>query len=305
VSIKVFYSHGKLLLTGEYLVLDSAKALALPTQKGQYLTVKKSSDSKIKWKSFDEVNNVWFEEEFELQNLKSTKTTNTISRTLLDIVLAAQCINPEFLASSKGVYVTTKLTFSRQFGLGSSSTLIANIAQWAEVNPYQLLWNSFKGSGYDIACAFSDTALVYQLKNSLAKVTPVSFNPSFKHQLYFVYLNKKQDSKDGISHYRTLPVLKKEAAITRVNAITLSLLQCETLLEFETLLQEHEVLLSNVLQLPTVKSRLFNDYNGQIKSLGAWGGDFVLITVKELSDLNYFNKKGYTTIIGFDEMILS
>ena len=32
---KSFFSHGKLLLTGEYLVLDGSKALAIPTQKGQ------------------------------------------------------------------------------------------------------------------------------------------------------------------------------------------------------------------------------------------------------------------------------
>ena len=27
-----FYSHGKLLITGEYAVLDGAKAIALPTK---------------------------------------------------------------------------------------------------------------------------------------------------------------------------------------------------------------------------------------------------------------------------------
>ena len=36
-----FYSNGKLLLTAEYLVLDGAKALALPTKFGQDLEVKK------------------------------------------------------------------------------------------------------------------------------------------------------------------------------------------------------------------------------------------------------------------------
>ena len=34
---KTFYSNGKLLITGEYVVLDGAKALALPTKYGQNL----------------------------------------------------------------------------------------------------------------------------------------------------------------------------------------------------------------------------------------------------------------------------
>lgn len=305
MATKVFYSHGKLLLTGEYLVLDGAKALAVPTNKGQYLSVKTATDSRLRWKSFDEANNIWFEDEFELDNLNSTETTNTVSKTLLDILIAAQQLNPNFLKASSGIYVTTKLTFSREFGLGSSSTLIANIAKWANVDPYQLLWKSFKGSGYDLACATSNNALVYQLENSLAKVTPVSFNPIFKKYLYFVYLNKKQNSKEGIAHYRALSSLKKNKAIIAVNNITMSLLKCDSLLEFESLLEQHEMLLSNVLQMPTMKNQLFNDYQGVVKSLGAWGGDFVLVTTKVFSDLNYFKEKGYKTIFSFDDMLLS
>ena len=37
---KTYYSNGKLLLTGEYVVLDGAEALAVPTRFGQNLTVK-------------------------------------------------------------------------------------------------------------------------------------------------------------------------------------------------------------------------------------------------------------------------
>lgn len=305
MSAKVFYSHGKLLLTGEYLVLDGAKALAVPTNKGQYLTVKTNATEKLIWKSFDDENNVWYEDEFELNNLKTVQHTNEISKTLLGILFAAQQLNPEFLNKNKGFYVTTKLTFSREFGLGSSSTLIANIAKWANVNPYQLLWSSFKGSGYDLACATSNSALVYQLENSSEKVTPVNFNPVFKTQLYFVYLNKKQNSKEGIAHYQALSLSKKDDAIKCVNNITQQLLRCESLLEFEALIKQHEILLSNVLEMPTVKSQLFNTYQGEVKSLGAWGGDFVLVTTRSISDLNYFKEKGYATIFSFNDMLLS
>ena len=52
MSTKVFYSHGKLLLTGEYVVLDGAKALAIPTNKGQYLTVKPIDEPKVSLEKF-------------------------------------------------------------------------------------------------------------------------------------------------------------------------------------------------------------------------------------------------------------
>ena len=36
-----FYSNGKLLLSGEYLILDGATGIALPTTFGQEMCVKK------------------------------------------------------------------------------------------------------------------------------------------------------------------------------------------------------------------------------------------------------------------------
>ncbi len=44
-----------------------------------------------------------------------------------------------------------------------------------------------------------------------------------------------------------------------------------------------------------LKEALFSDYDGAIKSLGAWGGDFFLATGNSNS-INYFKTKGYTTI---------
>ena len=53
--MKKFYANGKLLLTGEYLVMNGAKAVALPTNKGQSLSVKyrPSNNPKLYWKSYD------------------------------------------------------------------------------------------------------------------------------------------------------------------------------------------------------------------------------------------------------------
>jgi hypothetical protein len=57
------------------------------------------------------------------------------------------------------------------------------------------------------------------------------------------------------------------------------------------------------LQLTPVKERLFDDYFGAVKSLGAWGGDFVLATGDKTTPA-YFKKKGYSTVLTYKEMIL-
>ncbi len=76
----------------------------------------------------------------------------------------------------------------------------------------------------------------------------------------------------------------------------------KTLSEFTSLMFLHEELISTIIEMPTVKKQLFPDYPGLIKSLGAWGGDFVLVTGEE-PDQAYFRKKGYATIIPFNKMM--
>jgi len=45
--LETYRSNGKLLLTGEYVVLDGALSLALPTTLGQRLTVEKNKTSQL------------------------------------------------------------------------------------------------------------------------------------------------------------------------------------------------------------------------------------------------------------------
>ena len=68
-------------------------------------------------------------------------------------------------------------------------------------------------------------------------------------------------------------------------------------------MNEHEHLLSNVLEQETIKEKLFPMYPNSIKSLGAWGGDFAMVTGTS-SDINYFILKGYDTIVPWKEMVL-
>lgn len=299
-----FYSNGKLLLTGEYVVLDGAKALAIPTKYGQSLTVTPIDAPKLIWQSIDSKGNVWYQQEFDISSIHLEATHNDeVSQTVNNLLAEAKRLNSSFLSEATGFYVKTALTFPRNWGLGSSSTLINNIALWAHVNPYTLLWNAFKGSGYDIACARCNSPIVYQLEKQIPKVTEVSFSPSFSDQLYFVHLNKKQNSRNAIIRYNERKgTIANEIKV--INAITEELISSTSLLDFELLLKEHEQIIGNIIQEVPVQERLFPDYFGQVKSLGAWGGDFILATGNE-DTLRYFQSKGYETVIPFDEMILS
>lgn len=303
-----FYSNGKLLLSGEYAVLDGATGLAIPTKYGQYLNVTKAKEPKISWKSYDEKGKIWFQCDTDLPKLPSadaiTFTSDAaIATTLLSILTEAKKLNSNFLDTNSGGFnIETKLTFPRNWGLGTSSTLINNVAQWANVNAYELLKNTMGGSGYDIASAQNNSPILFTKNDVKAQVEKIDFNPPFSGALFFVFLNKKQNSRKAIAHYQNAE-FNKTALIMELNSITLKMAHCIELSQFERLMHQHEEILSKVLQTKTVKSKLFSDYKGAIKSLGAWGGDFVLVTGNKKS-LNYFKKKGFETVISFEEMVL-
>lgn len=311
-----FYSNGKLLLTGEYAVLDAALSLAVPTKYGQSLTVQKTEDTKLTWNSLDDTGSSWFSTNFNiLKNRRSntitlhienkenlSKKALEVAETLLKILSQALVMNPSFLTTSSGYYIETKLTFPRNWGLGSSSTLINNIASWAKVDPYTLLWNSFSGSAYDIACAQHNYPITYKVSNKIPIVEKVDFNPSFKDQLYFVHLNKKQNSREGIATYKNSNIAKTEF-ISTISKLTTQIATAKTITEFNTLITTHEQCIANTLQIPTVKELLFPAFTGSLKSLGAWGGDFILATGSPRT-IRYFKNNGYETVIPYAKMIL-
>lgn len=306
---KTYHSNGKLLLTGEYLVLDGATALAIPSQYGQSLTVRPIEGNELHWKSIDHKGNCWFEAIFLTENgvLKARPTSedNTTVhfktvQILLNILQQAKIMNPSFLRNQTGWHISTQLDFPRDWGLGSSSTLINNISQWADVDAFELLETSFGGSGYDIAAAQYNSPLLFTKQPESPIVETCSLPWNFTAELFFVYLNQKQDSKEGIARYKKASATPQQ--IKKISSITLKAIACTTRTGLEKLLQQHETIVSEIIQLPTIKERLFSDYPNTIKSLGAWGGDFVLATGTE-SQQDYFRKKGYNTIIPFSEMI--
>jgi len=303
-----FYAHGKLLLTGEYFVLDGALALALPCKLGQSMTVETidSPDSILKWKSLDHENNVWFEATFDLLTFKILNHSDIKTAiTLQGIIEIVHSNNPFFLNPEKSTFVETKLEFPRLWGLGSSSTLIYNIARWSNTNPYQILKATMGGSGYDIACAGADGPVLYQKIRGKSTVENCRFNPPFRDQIYFIYLEKKQSSAEGIKLYRS-KLRHEPKLIEQINKITHAVLSSKTLANFEYQIEKHEALISKTLELPRVKDQFFRDFPGVVKSLGAWGGDFVMATSEwgDIKTKEYFNEKGFEVFLKYDELIL-
>lgn len=302
-----FYSHGKLLITGEYVVLDGALALAVPTKYGQYLEVETTNKKEIQWTAVDNEGKEWFKTKFifdgkDIELEKNYTSPGETEQRLLQILKEAHKLNPGILVQNSGLKITTKLDFLQSWGLGSSSTLINNIAQWFGIDPYRLLEKTFGGSGYDIAAAQSETPVTYQLTHETRSVLITNFDPPFKDQLFFVHLNRKQDSRASISHYREQTDENRSATVEKISALTLQFISCGSVEEFKLLMEIHETLISKLIKTPKIKTSLFPDFPGAIKSLGGWGGDFILATGGE-KEMNYFRKIGYNTVVPYSEMV--
>lgn len=304
-----FHANGKLLLTAEYFVLDGAKALALPTKLGQSLNISKNKKPNFawdsEWRSFDHNNREWYACGFDSESFTTAwESGEKVGERLMSVLKTAKSLSGKNYKSK--VLFETELTFPRQWGLGTSSTLIYNLAKYLKIDPYLLLEKTFGGSGYDIACAGATRPIFFEKKNNKPLVTEVDFKPSFSDQLNFVFLNQKQNSREGIARYREKAKNLPPQYMDDISALTDAFFTASTLSDFEKHIVEHEHLVASVVDLPRAKSLYFNDFWGEIKSLGAWGGDFVLATSDRSFEetKQYFAERGFDTILKYDDLIL-
>ena len=278
----------------------------MPVKLGQSMTVVENSSSDINWVSKDPAGNTWFNAKFSLYDFKAVETSDEIlAKRITQLLKACARQDSEFLSQWKGQKVEMKLEFEREWGLGTSSTLVYCMAEWADANPYQLLMDTFGGSGYDIACAGADGPIIYSLVDYAIEIQQADFKPKFADKLYFVYSGNKQDSQTEVSKYKSgAKDFKQE--IKDISAITEACEDCSAYNDFEKLMLEHENIVSKILKRKRIQEERFSDFKGTIKSLGAWGGDFILamteLPEKELRD--YFNQKGLSVVFKYEELIL-
>lgn len=323
-----YRSHGKFLLTGEYLVLKGALALAVPLKLGQSIEVVEldSDDNRLSWEAWQPEGR-WFVADFERSCLDRFSTDQpSFALRLAHILNAVKKLNPKAF-EGRDLKITTRLDFHREWGLGSSSTLVANLARWADVDPYELLKLTFGGSGYDIACATADGPIYYQIKTDVPApavaesvvpeqgrsiegpppmVKPIDFQPPFAEHLFFVYQGQKQSSSKEVKAFleKTKPV-DLQNDIKAVSEISRSMVHCQSLDEFGLLMQCHERIIARCIVQEPVQKR-FPDFEGVLKSLGAWGGDFILAATEwsENQVKAYFQEQGLDVVFGYKEMVL-
>ncbi len=309
-----FRANGKLMISGEYLVLSGARALAVPVKYGQTLTIaeKKTVKPSVDWTTYEK-GSKWLHIHFEGitlapnhdQGLSANK--KNAAEFIRMLLLNAREMNPDFLNGTYAYDVTSEVEFDMSWGLGSSSSLIANIARWANVNPYQLLFSVSEGSGYDIACALHSKPLLYRYngREGEPQVETVHFNPGFAQQLFFVYSGNKQDTAKEIRAFNPKNVPGKD--VDTITNITEEMAVSTDLIRFMQLMQTHEEIIARHTGTTPVQQLLFFDFPGSIKSLGAWGGDFMLAAAEILPKdiISYFRNKGYSIIIPFKDMLLT
>ncbi|MGN0032725.1 MAG: GYDIA family GHMP kinase [Candidatus Limimorpha sp.] len=306
--MKTYRANGKLLLTGEYLVLQGSKALALPLRVGQTMEadILPIRNGIIHWDAMT-TKGLWFTAMLDKHDF-SVRCSDDIAKaeTLSGIFKVLKSLNPNILCEDNDYAFSTRLEADSQWGLGSSSTLISLLSQWADVNPYQVLKETFGGSGYDIACATALKPIIYQIADNTTRVEETNFSPSFIDNLYFVYQGNKQSSGKEVKNFKDRA---KEIDFTKeiqeISKITETLATGTTFVDFCSLLERHEEIISRCIDRRPLKIN-FPDFHGTIKSLGAWGGDFFLAATEMPYQevLNYFNKKRFDVIFRYKDIII-
>ncbi|MCI3937975.1 GYDIA family GHMP kinase [Chryseobacterium aahli] len=296
------YSPGKLMLTSEYFAVDGALVLAVPTKLGQEFFFEEKHDGKylIFWEAYHQ-NKLWLKAVIDYKNWQILETNITSSAEfILKTLKNVQTLSKIKLKSTDSYYLKTNLQFPADYGLGSSSTLMNNLSEWSEIDPFHLNTMSLGGSGYDIAVAKAKSAVLYQNKPEI-HFEKVDFNPKFKNELIFIHLNQKQDSREGINLYKSK--IKSQNLVDEFSNLTRNILLCDELDKFSDLMVLHEQRISDFIEIPTVKSFFFADCAKFVKSLGAWGGDFVMSAKFEGYE-DYFWGKGFSTVFEWGDLII-
>jgi mevalonate kinase len=303
MTANFYRSNGKLLITGEYAIMFGAEGLALPLNRFQEMHIKqrKREQNKLNWKAYD-IHGLWFEAKWLLPQFTLIETSDMQrAEWLISLLKAIRSENPFFLNDGFSYTLTHFCNFNIQWGLGSSSTLLVNLAQWAGVDPFKVYFKHFKGSGYDIACAQRELPFIYTLQNKHYRIETIDFNPPFLEQIFLVYSGNKQNTQQAIAHINAFD----DTAIQTISKLTRAFIQSHTIDEAMEIIKEHEHIIARQIGEIPVQEKYFSDFSGQIKSLGAWGGDFwmVLSPMSHTEVERYFASRGYSTVLRLRDLM--
>lgn len=300
-----FRGNGKLLISGEYVILEGATGLAIPVRYGQHLDVwsGEGDEDLLLWQCEDLYEMLWFEA--SIKKSDGTIITNSnaeVANALKPVIEFIKASNPHWWNQVQRLKF--KIDFPRQWGLGTSSTMIYTLSEATGQDPYEMLRATFGGSGYDIACASANSPILYS-RNEFgeAQVETIPFEPLKMDQFVFVYLGNKADTSASINYFKSLGKVPG-SLVDEISDISSSLTKARSHEYMMELFQRHEYLIGSYLKMEAVQQKLFSDFKGVVKSLGAWGGDFVCALSEDpMEDYSYFYNKGYYNVFPFKKMI--
>ena len=97
----------------------------------------------------------------------------------------------------------------------------------------------------------------------------------------------------------------KEQIVNDLSLLTREMLSARELQTFNKVIRTHEDIIAKALNYEKIRDQQFSDYWGEVKSLGAWGGDFALVTSDRTPSetRDYFSAKNLNTLIPFGEIV--
>jgi|GEM_PF-2498310 len=301
-NIHHYHSNGNLLLTGEYLISQGAEAIALPLKKGHTLAVKPIHGKNILWESVYN-HETEIKVRFTSDDFQIIQTDNENSAKFIQQVLSKAMDYLPSLSQLPGYHVKAYHDYPEFLELGCESALIANIANWFNINPYRFTRDISPGLEHGIACARSNKPILYQLTNKYPDYREINLNLPFKEKIYIVYIDHNSDLSDRgkqtqefHDHHEVLP---------KIREINKRIIQSRSLEAFENILLEHDNLLAGLLKEQRLQERIFQEFPGLIKPLNEWNGELNLVTWKgEKNELEeYFAPYNIQTIFSWDELV--
>src|SRR5690606_38863715 len=116
----------------------------------------------VYWTAFHQ-NELWLTIKIDYRKWNILETNRKeAAEFILKILKNIQELSAITFQEKKSYRLKTNLEFPSDYGLGSSSTLMNNLAEWAGIDAFVLNENNLGGSGYDIAVAQKKSPILYR-----------------------------------------------------------------------------------------------------------------------------------------------
>nr|MBM3931420.1 hypothetical protein [Sphingomonadales bacterium] len=324
-------------MSGEYVVLDGATAFGLASRMGQSMSVFRGSEPGcLRWTALDHLHNPWLQANYRILDGQwsvgevsdKAAEASSILQNWLQAAWTLMAKPGEGSVSgyegaswndilhTEGLTVQTQLDFARSWGLGSSSTALALLAQWLGVDARRLYALTTNGSGYDLEVAMQNSSILYRLPEGRAIpnspspaplepiVQPIAYRSPQGGALWLVDPGGKQISAKEVVRYRNLDTNQRMAHVEEISSLSIALATCQDVTMMLDFFEQHDAVLEKLLGQPCLQRSAGNGFPGRLKSLGAWGGDlFLAVSPCPEDALHWLENQANWSIYPFEQLV--